>query len=365
LDRFFCQIKLIQLWSCQLKPLPATFSAPQLFTGAFVSLLRKTVFYSMLIFCFFTLQLQGANAESVGDTVARVEKIIQQDPGNRGVGHFYTQALFDATQCLEKADHVAILTGFFIPAAQPPETDGPLGSMFLAESLIARGKKVTIITDSYCLPAITACYDVIKEKLNPDSFTVSIFPDDKNEQETFASTLCSTIDCLVSIERVGRSKDATYRTMRGIDITQKTAPLDDLFIYAHTHPEMHITTIAVGDGGNEIGMGGKQDDVKQYVSQGELIACVVPSDHLIVTGVSNWGGYALAAALWCTIDEQEREMIPLEQVYPSNEEQFQMLESMIQANCCDGVLGKPVLSVDGMAWDVHQKILDDIREIIR
>lgn len=26
------------------------------------------------------------------------------------------------------------------------------------------------------------------------------------------------------------------------------------------------------------------------------IACVVPADHLIVTSVSNWGGYALAAA---------------------------------------------------------------------
>jgi hypothetical protein len=329
-----------------------------------MSLLRRTSLFSLLASCFFVLQLQSANAELAADKIARVEKIIQQDPGNRGVSHFYTEALFDAAQCLEKADHVAILTGFFIPAALAPETDGPLGSMFLAEALIARGKKVTLVTDSYCLSAITACYDVIKDKINPDFFEIGIFPNDKENQEAFVLNLCSKIDCLVYIVRVGRSKDHTYRTMRGIDITLKTAPLDDLFIYAQTHPERHIATVAVGDGGNEIGMGDKQNDVKQYVSKGELIACVVPSDHLIVTGVSNWGGYALAGALWCMVDEQ-REMLSLEQVYPSDEEQFQMLESLIQANCCDGVLGKPVLSVDGMPWDIHQKILDDIREIIK
>jgi hypothetical protein len=327
--------------------------------------LRKSALYSILVSCFFAIQLQSANAELVADKIGRVEKVIQQDPGNRGVSHFYTEALFDAVQCLEKANHVAILTGFFIPAAQQPETDGPLGSMFLAESLMARGKKVTIVTDRYCLAAITACSDVIKDQIDPDLFKIGIFPEDQGEQEAFVSSLCSDIDCLVSIERVGRSKDGTYRTMRGIDITQKTAPLDDLFIYAQRNPEMHITTVAVGDGGNEIGMGEKQDDVKEYVSKGELIACVVPSDHLIVTGVSNWGGYALAASLWCTLDEQGGETISLEQVYPSDVEQFQMLESMVQANCCDGVLGKPALSVDGMPWDVHQKILDDIREIIR
>ncbi len=325
-------------------------------------LLRKTVICVMFLSSVFT-QLQSTHSEQVQEKISSVEKVIQQDPGKRGVSNFYTKALFDATLTLEKVNHVVIMTGFFIPAAQQPETDGPLGSIFLAESLMARGKKVTLLTDSYCLPAITACTDVIKDKLNPDLFTVRIFPDDKEQHKAFVADLCSKVDCLVSIERVGRSKDGTYRTMRAIDITEKTAPLDDLFIYAENHPEMHIARIAVGDGGNEIGMGDKQNDVKEHVANGELIACVVPSEHLIVTGVSNWGGYALAGALWCTLEDKQT--LSLEDVYPSDEEQFKMLKSMIEANCCDGVLGKPVLSVDGMPWDVHQKILDDIREIIQ
>ena len=31
---------------------------------------------------------------------------------------------------------------------------------------------------------------------------------------------------------------------------------------------------------------------------GDLIHCRVPTDHLIVAGVSNWGAYALAAGIY-------------------------------------------------------------------
>ena len=40
--------------------------------------------------------------------------------------------------------------------------------------------------------------------------------------------------------------------MRGLDVTETTAPLDSLFIEASRRG---LTTIGIGDGGNEIGMG--------------------------------------------------------------------------------------------------------------
>lgn len=151
--------------------------------------------------------------------------------------------------------------------------------------------------DQSCLPAIIACVDILKGKISSSVLSVTVFPEDKEDQNRFVSSLCEQIDCLVSIERVGRTFDGTYRSMRAIDITDKTAPLDDLFIYSQKNPQLHITTISIGDGGNEIGMGAKVEDVKKYISKGDQIACVVLADHLIVTGVSNWGSYALAGAL--------------------------------------------------------------------
>jgi hypothetical protein len=36
--------------------------------------------------------------------------------------------------------------------------------------------------------------------------------------------------------------------------------------------------------------------VSSAITNAAQIACVVPTDHLLVCSVSNWGGYALAAA---------------------------------------------------------------------
>eukprot|EP01040_Poterioochromonas_malhamensis_P016454 gene16454-18669_t len=52
------------------------------------------------------------------------------------------------------------------------------------------------------------------------------------------------------------------------------------------------------DGGNEVGMGKVYDKIiASKIMNGKDIACVVSANHLIISSVSNWGGYALAAAI--------------------------------------------------------------------
>src|SRR5258705_140784 len=55
---------------------------------------------------------------------------------------------------------------------------------------------------------------------------------------------------LVAIERPGRARDGTYRNMRGADVSAWNARIDELFVRPG-----RVTTVGVGDGGNEIGMG--------------------------------------------------------------------------------------------------------------
>ena len=46
---------------------------------------------------------------------------------------------------------------------------------------------------------------------------------------------------------------------------------------------------------------GHRDVVKliiEHISQGNEIACVVPADVVLVSSVSNWGAYALAAGMY-------------------------------------------------------------------
>src|SRR5207247_6803218 len=56
-------------------------------------------------------------------------------------------------------------------------------------------------------------------------------------------------------------------------------------------------TIGIGDGGNEIGMGVVRARLRRLGPLATRIASVVGVDHLVVAGVSNWGGYGVVASL--------------------------------------------------------------------
>src|SRR5262249_23232795 len=87
------------------------------------------------------------------------------------------------------------------------------------------------------------------------------------------------------------------RTMRGRDITASMGPAHLLFEPAGRR-HVPIVTIGMGDGGNEIGMGKiPWHIVRRNIPNGGLVACRVPTDYLIVCGVSNWGAYGLAAGV--------------------------------------------------------------------
>src|SRR3989441_12945114 len=66
----------------------------------------------------------------------------------------------------------------------------------------------------------------------------------------FRSLAAERPTCLVAIERPGRNHAGDYLSMRGESVAAWNAPLDELFMVPS-----RATTIGIGDGGNEIGMG--------------------------------------------------------------------------------------------------------------
>src|SRR5438876_9632214 len=97
-----------------------------------------------------------------------IRDIIQEDVGQRGLrrdpsNNFVTawpQDFQGACQSLAVRPNAAVgvVTGFYIPHAQPPcgETDGPLGALFLARALTPLGIRVILATDDFCVPALQA-----------------------------------------------------------------------------------------------------------------------------------------------------------------------------------------------------------------
>lgn len=236
----------------------------------------------------------------------------------------------------EHMERVLIATGFYVGGCC--ETDGPVGSVMLAEALMELGSEVSLATDK-------CCYEVLRKMKVP--FKVHCFPiADKKESLEFAENLISAVDpsVLVSVERCGRAQDGCYYNMRGKDISEHTAKIDLLFDFPQA--------IGIGDGGNEIGMGNVYDAVKKIVLNGETIASVVETTHLVISSVSNWGVYGMLAYL----SEYEGRMLLTEE--------DAILGDLVRAGAIDSSSRKPRLMVDGFSLEVTNMVIERLKRQI-
>ncbi len=303
-----------------------------------------------------------------------IRDLIQVDVNHRGLAtdpgaNLITACPDDfAAACRSIAEtprpSLCVVTGFYIAHAEPPtaETDGPLGALFLARALTRLGIRVVLQTDFSCQAALQAG---LKECGLDKSVAVLTLPPSRHPWDAFlkldwrgSAVSLYGVTHLIALERVGPSYGGPCYSMRGRDITEHTSPAHLVFEDARKPPP--LTTIGIGDGGNEIGMGKiPRDVIARNVPRGDLIACRVPTDHLIVCGVSNWGAYALAAGVALLRGTK------LDPALFDLERERELLRIMVEKGpLVDGVVGRPSVSVDGLAFDEYIKPLRRIKDIL-
>jgi hypothetical protein len=112
--------------------------------------------------------------------------------------------------------------------------------------------------------------------------------------------------------------------------------------------------------------------VASAITNAALIGCVVPTDHLLVCSVSNWGGYALAAAaaVLSRLEGQSGAAVTPQELLerlaacvPSTEEESAKCKAIVAAGARDGVSGKLDLFIDGMPLQTSLEILRRLREL--
>jgi hypothetical protein len=106
----------------------------------------------------------------------------------------------------------------------------------------------------------------------------------------------------------------------------------------------------VGDGGNEIGMGAVADAVHKYVPHGEILCAKLATDVLLPAGVSNWGCYAIQAALAILSGKPD--------ILHTSALERRLVEAAAAAGLVDGNTGKCEPTVDGLPLDVHAGIVE-------
>lgn len=278
-----------------------------------------------------------------------LDALLAEDPGGRGIARFRPRdALGPAAQALRQAARAAIVTGF--PRGDVGETDGPPGALALGLALEAAGVPVVHVTDERDAPLLRA--------LGAAPLEVACLPAGDAGNHERARRLLERLDAthLVSIERPGRAADGTYRNMRGLDISARTSALDELFLVAREEGPWRRRTVCVGDGGNEVGMGLVAARVAATVDHGQVIASIVPCDHLVVAGVSNWGAYGLVAAL---------SLLAGRDLLPTPDDARAHVARIVAAGAVDGVTGRAEVTVDGLPIERTLDLLEALRRVLR
>lgn len=238
-----------------------------------------------------------------------------------------------AARTLAAAQRVIIGTGF--PVDQTFETDGPPGAMALARALAARGTEVSLA----CAPPIA---DVLAEQFAV--LELCAFDPASARREAGQRLAAIAPDAVVSIERPGLTADGRYYNMRGEDISERCAIFDDYLRLAN------CPTIAIGDGGNEIGMGRLAEETAGLAIAASATGC----DELIVADVSNWGAYALIALL-----DPGRGARALDAVAHRA-----MLTALAAAGGVDGVTREATATEDGLPADAGEQLIADLRRLV-
>ena len=305
-----------------------------------------------------------------------VDQILALDPGHRDIAAFSTPgAAVAAARALRAAKRVLIVTGFTVEPDMP-ETDGPPGAAVLGRALRRLGARVTYVTDVTNVPLVEAALKTLDEVSE-----VVVYPGGADGARRLLESEKPTH--LVAIERPGRNRAGDYLNMRGHSVAAWNPPIDELFVCSGDReagldrgwPERGATrlrtraqptrrtatrlrgvgrpvTVGIGDGGNEIGMGAVRAKIARLDALRARIATVVRVDHLVVAGVSNWGGYGVVAALGRLTGND---------LLHTPEIERRLIAACVAAGACDGVTRRREPTVDSLGADTHAAVVDLLR----
>jgi hypothetical protein len=287
-----------------------------------------------------------------------IDHLLALDPAARGIaGFFRPGGAQAAARALTGAGSVLIVTGFIV-AEGMPETDGPPGAAVLGRALRRMGARVRYTSDAAALPPLEGSLRALGEPTD-----VFAYPEGVDAAADVLARERPTH--LIAIERPGRCRSGDYLNMRGISVAAWNRPLDEMFLLAHqrrkqrspaaprtgprTAPEWRSpVTIGIGDGGNEIGMGSVRTLLARESRMVARTASVVPVDHLVVAGVSNWGAYGIVAQLG---------RISGEPLLHTPAEELRMIDACVKAGAVDGITRRREPTVDTLSADTHAALV--------
>ncbi|MCC7485644.1 MAG: DUF4392 domain-containing protein [Burkholderiales bacterium] len=306
-----------------------------------------------------------------------IDRLVSLDFGQRGMGRLYEPARARAGEplCLAAArplstlapgERVVFLTGSIVRGWVSPEiaeTDGPIGVAALSRALNLGFNAIPVVlTDPPLVKCVARTLEaaglsiVSLERARAAAanqrFTgVAVVTTCSTEHASARADAAAFLDeatpkAIVAVERSGMTADGTFRNSVGQDTSAGRALLDHVVSEGAARG---VISIGIGDLGNEIGMGAIRDAVVRHVANGELLCAAQATDVLLVCGVSNWGCYAIQAALAILTGRIEFAHTP--------RMERRLLDAAAAIGLVDGLYGTRGPNVDGLPAEVHDAVV--------
>lgn len=253
------------------------------------------------------------------------------------------QSALSPGYCLRSAQMIAqcsgnVLIGTGFPVNGTYETDGPVGAVALYRALFAIGINPVLVCGEPLASAVKGEYQVYSMPTGIESYS-------SNSIENPIQSLLSTHNpsLIITIELPGRSVDGFYYNMRGINISDQVIGFDDALLLAD------CPSISIGDGGNEVGMG----NISECLSDLDIIPSATTCDELVIADVSNWAAHGIIAMLSKLMEKD----------FLCDWDNQQYLKYFAQRGSVDGVTGEKTLTEDGLACEVTESVIEQLRHL--
>lgn len=296
-----------------------------------------------------------------------LDDLANLDPKGYGVCKLLYKAAIEYTKkplCLNAAEvlckslnkdgTVFILTGFILTPFNKAETDGVISSVLLASALEKAFRvRTVIICPEDALKAVQKMSEYIG--INPETvvFTKDI---DKAAEQAKSIIGFYNPEAVISIECPSANRNGRYHNAGGVDVTGIEAKTDILFDML---VEKGVPNIAIGDLGNEIGMGTISDCIENHLpsdcsccGKGGITA-KTKADNIITATVSDWGCYALICMLAYLADNPDI-------MHDSSLQKKMMI--VASENGLIDMTGEHIPAIDGFGVKITGLIVDLMRE---
>lgn len=258
---------------------------------------------------------------------------------------------------IKEGDNVIIATGAGVPPKLPKgETDGPPGAIVLARAIaLGLGAHVTVVAEENHFEAVKACVYLANAYSNV-AIAAETIPADKDLGVAAVKMLVKKQQpaAIIFIELDGPNEHGLFHGVRGDRRPPETVA--NLYRLADIARKIGILTVGIGDGGNEVGFGSVRNALA-LIHPNQFVVTKIETDIIVSSAISNWGAYAVAAALAVILNRPE--------LLHDSDLERELINSCIIAGALDGATAEQGTRVDGVDVTGHCAFVQLLRTVVQ